>query len=43
MIDLRSGGGTVHKAGIFAAAGLLALEMVDRLEDDHRRARSSRA
>jgi threonine aldolase len=35
----RLGGGTVHKAGIFAAAGLLALEMVDRLEDDHRRAR----
>lgn len=35
----RLGGGTVHKAGIFAAAGLLALEMVDRLADDHRRAR----
>jgi threonine aldolase len=35
----RLGGGTVHKAGVFAAAGLLALEMVDRLEDDHRRAR----
>ena len=35
----RLGGGTVHKAGIFAAAGLLALELVDRLEDDHRRAR----
>ncbi len=35
----RLGGGTVHKAGLFAAAGLLALEMVDRLEDDHRRAR----
>jgi threonine aldolase len=35
----RLGGGTVHKAGIFAAAGLLALEMVERLADDHRRAR----
>jgi threonine aldolase len=29
----------VHKAGIFAAAGLLALDMVERLADDHRRAR----
>jgi threonine aldolase len=35
----RLGGGTVHKAGIFAAAGLLALDMVERLADDHRRAR----
>jgi threonine aldolase len=35
----RLGGGTVHKAGIFAAAGLLALELVDRLAEDHRRAR----
>jgi threonine aldolase len=35
----RLGGATVHKAGIFAAAGLLALEMVDRLAEDHRRAR----
>jgi threonine aldolase len=35
----RLGGGTVHKAGIFAAAGLIALEMVDRLAEDHRRAR----
>jgi threonine aldolase len=35
----RLGGGTVHKAGIFAAAGLLALEMIDRLAEDHRRAR----
>jgi threonine aldolase len=35
----RLGGGTVHKAGIFAAAGLLALELVDRLADDHANAR----
>ena len=36
----RLGGGTVHKAGIPAAAGLVALDtMVDRLADDHRRAR----
>jgi threonine aldolase len=36
----RLGGGTLHKAGIFAAAGIVALErMVDRLADDHRRAR----
>lgn len=33
------GGGTVHRAGIAAAAGLVALErMRDRLVDDHRRA-----
>jgi threonine aldolase len=35
----RLGGGTVHKAGIYAAAGLLALDLVDRLADDHARAR----
>jgi threonine aldolase len=35
----RLGGGTVHKAGIFAAAGLLALELIGRLAEDHRRAR----
>jgi threonine aldolase len=35
----RLGVGTVHKAGIFAAAGLLALELIDRLAEDHRRAR----
>ena len=36
----RLGGSTVHKAGIAAAAGLVALDsMVDRLADDHRRAR----
>jgi threonine aldolase len=37
----RLGGATVHRAGIAAAAGLVALEtMVERLADDHRRARS---
>jgi threonine aldolase len=36
----RLGGATVHKAGILAAAGLIALErMVDRLAEDHARAR----
>ncbi|MCP9486504.1 MAG: threonine aldolase family protein [Gaiellaceae bacterium MAG52_C11] len=35
----RLGGASVHKAGIPAAAGLLALDLVDRLADDHRRAR----
>jgi threonine aldolase len=32
------GGATVHKAGILAAAGLVALGLVDRLAEDHRRA-----
>jgi threonine aldolase len=37
---LQLGGATVHRAGIAAAAGLVALEtMWDRLADDHRRAR----
>jgi threonine aldolase len=35
----RLGGGTIHKAGVLAAAGLLALGLVDRLAEDHRRAR----
>ena len=36
----RLGGGTVHRAGIPAAAGIVALEtMLERLADDHRRAR----
>jgi threonine aldolase len=36
----RLGGATVHRAGIAAAAGLVALDtMVERLADDHRRAR----
>jgi threonine aldolase len=35
----RLGGASVHKAGIAAAAALVALEtLVDRLADDHRRA-----
>ncbi len=35
----RLGGATIHKAGLLAAAGLVALGLVDRLADDHRRAR----
>ena len=36
----RIGGASVHRAGIAAAAGLVALEsMVERVADDHRRAR----
>src|SRR5262249_28214799 len=36
----RLGSGTVHKAGLFAVAGIIALErMIPRLADDHRRAR----
>lgn len=36
----RMVGGTMRQAGVFAAAGIVALEkMVDRLADDHRRAR----
>ena len=36
----RLGGATMHRAGIAAAAGLVALDtMVGRLADDHRRAR----
>jgi threonine aldolase len=36
----RLGGASVHKAGIAAAAALVALDMlVERLADDHRRAR----
>jgi threonine aldolase len=36
----RLGGGSVHKAGIAAAAGLVALEtMIERLAEDHVRAR----
>ena len=35
------GASGMHRGGLFAAAGLLALEtMVDRLADDHRRART---
>ena len=36
----RLGGSSMHRAGIAAAAGLVALDtMVDRVADDHRRAR----
>ncbi|MBA2476933.1 MAG: hypothetical protein H0V40_13375, partial [Actinobacteria bacterium] len=36
----RVGGASVHKAGIAAAAGIVALErMRERVADDHRRAR----
>ena len=36
----RLGGASVHRAGIPAAAGLVALDtMIDRIADDHRRAR----
>lgn len=36
----RLGGSTFHRAGIAAAAGLVALDtMLDRVADDHRRAR----
>jgi threonine aldolase len=36
----RLGGASVHKAGMMAAAALVALDtLVDRLADDHRRAR----
>ena len=36
----RLGGSSVHKAGIAAAAGLVALDtMIDRIAEDHRRAR----
>jgi threonine aldolase len=39
MLD-RLGGSSVHRAGIAAAAGLVALDtMVDGIADDHRRAR----
>ena len=37
----RLGGASVHRAGIAAAAGLVGLEtMLDRVTDDHRRARA---
>jgi threonine aldolase len=33
------GGATIHKLGLLAAAGLVALDGIDRLAEDHRRAR----
>ncbi len=39
-LAFRIGFGRIHKAGYLAAAGIVALEtMIDRLADDHRRAR----
>ncbi len=39
-LAFQIGFGRIHKAGYLAAAGIVALEtMVDRLADDHRRAR----
>jgi threonine aldolase len=35
----RLGGATVHRAGLLAAAGLVALARLERLAGDHRRAR----
>jgi threonine aldolase len=41
LVLRRLGGATVHKAGIMAAAGLVALDtMIDRIADDHRRAQT---
>jgi len=40
LLAHRLGGGSVHRAGIAAAAALVALDtMVDRIAEDHRRAR----
>src|SRR5205085_4888483 len=37
----RVGAGSLHKSGVAAAAGIVALtSMIDRLADDHRRARA---
>jgi threonine aldolase len=39
-VERKRLGGAMRQVGILAAAGLLALDRVDRLADDHRRARS---
>jgi threonine aldolase len=39
-IERKRLGGSMRQAGVIAAAGLIALDQVDRLADDHRRARS---
>jgi len=40
VIERKRLGGAMRQAGVLAAAGLVALQkMVDRLADDHRRAR----
>jgi threonine aldolase len=38
-VERKRLGGSMRQAGVIAAAGLLALDQVDRLTDDHRRAR----
>jgi threonine aldolase len=38
-VERKRLGGSMRQAGVIAAAGLLALDQVDRLADDHRRAR----
>jgi threonine aldolase len=39
-VERKRLGGSMRQAGVIAAAGLIALDQVDRLADDHRRARS---
>lgn len=38
-VERKRLGGSMRQAGVIAAAGLIALDQVDRLGDDHRRAR----
>jgi threonine aldolase len=38
-VERKRLGGSMRQAGVIAAAGLIALEQVERLADDHRRAR----
>jgi threonine aldolase len=39
-VERKRLGGSMRQAGVIAAAGLIALDQVDRLADDHRRARA---
>ena len=39
-VERKRLGGSMRQAGVIAAAGLIALDQVDRLADDHRRART---
>jgi threonine aldolase len=39
-VERKRLGGGMRQVGVLAAAGLLALDRIDRLADDHRRARS---
>ena len=39
-VERKRLGGSMRQAGVIAAAGLIALDNVDRLVDDHRRARA---